>query len=182
MIVRFTRLSPTHHRFEAVRDDGAIESRELETRSFLLHDLVHFALESEGKLNQGFYGAIAHGGAYETEAAAAVESVVGPLQGALKGEIDPSDFVARFRATQESIGADPPDWLSEDLIARTLERLRQLQGQWRATPFGGTMELRFDVYPPAHKPAVTASGGRVSAYFFSTIRYVIASSPMFRAS
>jgi hypothetical protein len=145
VIVRFTRLNPTHHRFEAVRDDGAIESRELETRSFLTHDLVHFALESEGKLADGFYGAIARGGAYETEATAAIESVVGPLQGAIKGEVDASAFVQRFRSVQEKIGGHMPDWLSEDLIARTVARLRQLQGQWRATPFGQTMELRFDV-------------------------------------
>jgi hypothetical protein len=145
VIVRFTRLNPTHHRFEAVRDDGAVESRELETRSFLTHDLVHFALESEGKRSDGFYGALARGGAYETEPAAAVESVVGPLQGAIKGEVDAAAFVARFRSVQESIGSRAPDWLTEDLIARALARLRQLQGQWRATPFGETMELRFDV-------------------------------------
>lgn len=143
MIIRFTRLNPTHHRFEAMRDDGAIESRELETRSFLTHDFVHFALESEGKLTDGFYGALARGGSYETEAAAAIESVVGPLQGAIKGELDPTSFVSRFRAVQESIGGRAPDWLSEDLIARTVTRIRQLQGQWRATPFGQTMELRF---------------------------------------
>jgi hypothetical protein len=145
VIVRFTRLNPTHHRFEAVRDDGAIESRDLETRSFLLHDFVHFSLESEGKLADGFYGALARGGSYETEAAAAIESVVGPLQGALKGEIDPRAFVERLSAVQESIGGHAPAWLTEDLIARSLERLRQLQGQWRATPFGATMELRFEV-------------------------------------
>ena len=75
MIVRFTRLSPTHHRFEALRDDGSIESRELETRSLLNHDLVHFALESEGELKDGFYGTLARGGSYDNEAAAAVESV-----------------------------------------------------------------------------------------------------------
>jgi hypothetical protein len=144
VIVRFTRLSPTRHRFEAIRDDGAIETRELETRSLLKHDFVHFALESEGKLRDGFYGALARGGSYETEAAAAVESVVGPLQGALKDEIDPAAFVARFRRVQESIGSHAPEWLNEDLIARTVARIRQLQGQWQATPFGQTMELRFE--------------------------------------
>jgi hypothetical protein len=131
VIVRFTRLNPTHHRFEAVRDGGVVESRELETRSFLIHALVHFALKSEGKLSDGFYGAI--------------ESVVGPLQGAIKDEVDTAAFTARFRAMQESIGGHTPSWLTEDLITRTVARIRQLQGQWRATPFGQTMELRIDV-------------------------------------
>jgi hypothetical protein len=145
VILRFTRLDPERHRFEAIRDDGAREVRELETRSLLFHDFVHVALESEGKLTDGFYGTLARGGSYDTPAAAAVESLVGPLQGALKGEIDPAAFLARFRAAQDATGSRAPDWLSEDLIARTIARVRQLQGQWRATPFGETMELSFDV-------------------------------------
>ncbi len=149
MIVRFTRLSPSHHRFEAIRDDGTRETREFETRSLLLHDLVHFALESEGRLSGGFFGTLARGANYDAprpgSEAMAIEAVVGPLQGAIKGEVDPHAFVARLRAVQASIGETSPDWLTPDLIARTLERLRQLQGQWRATAFGETMEVRFDV-------------------------------------
>ena len=144
MIVRFTRLNPTHHRFEIVRDDGSRESRELETRSLLAHDLVHFALESEGRLSHGFYGALARGAAYETEAAMEIEYVVGPLQGLLKGDFDPPAFVERFRAVRENTEARMPDWLTADLIARVRDRYRRLQGQWRATPFGETMELRFE--------------------------------------
>jgi hypothetical protein len=149
LIVRFTRLNPTHHRFEAIRADGTREAREFETKSLLLHDLVHFAVESEAKLRGGFYGALADGAAYdaprEGSEAMAIESVVGPLQGALKGEVDPEAFVARHRSAQASMGSQSPDWLTPELIARVLERLRQLQGQWRATPFGQAMELKFDV-------------------------------------
>jgi hypothetical protein len=149
LIVRFTRLNPTHHRFEAIRADGTRDVREFETRSLLLHDLVHFAVESEARLKGGFYGTLAEGADYdaprEGSEAAQVEYVVGPLQGALKGEIDPAIFVKRLRDVQSDMGFAPPDWLTADMIAGALERLRQLQGQWRATPFGQTMELRFDV-------------------------------------
>jgi hypothetical protein len=149
VIVRFTRLSPTHHRFEAIRDDGTRDVREFETRSLLLHDFVHLALEGEGTLTAGFYGTLARGAAYDAprpgSEAMAIEAVVGPLQGALKGEVDAHAFVTRLRAMQASVGDDSPAWLTPELIARTLERLRQLQGQWRATPFGETMEVRFDL-------------------------------------
>lgn len=148
LIVRFTRLNPTHHRFEAIRADGTREVREFESKSLLLHDLVHFAVESEGELRGGFYGALSQGANYdaprEGNEAMAIESVVGPLQGALKGDVDPQAFVARHRAAQQSMGTGSPDWMTPELIARVLERLRQLQGQWRATPFGETMELRFE--------------------------------------
>lgn len=143
MIARFTRLNPTHHRFEIIRDDGSRDMRELETRSLLTHDLVHFALESEGGLQHGFYGALARGASYETEAAMEIEYVVGPLQGLLKGEFDPETFVERFRAVRENTEARMPDWLTADLIARVTDRYRRLQGQWRATPFGQAMELEF---------------------------------------
>ena len=149
LIVRLTRLNPTHHRFEAIRADGTREMREFETRSLLLHDLVHFAVESEAKLRGGFYGTLAEGADYDAprpgSEAMAIESVVGPLQGAIKGDVDPNAFVSRHREMQVNMGGASPAWLTPDLIARTLERLRQLQGQWRATPFGETMELRFDV-------------------------------------
>lgn len=149
LIIRFTRLNPTHHRFEAIRADGTRDVREFETRSLLLHDLVHFAVESEAKLRGGFYGALADGAHYdaprEGSEAMQVEHVVGPLQGALKGEADPESFVKRLRGVQLSMEHRMPDWLTADLIRHALERLRQLQGQWRATPFGQTLELRFEV-------------------------------------
>lgn len=149
LIVRFTRLNPTHHRFEAIRPDGTRDVREFETRSLLLHDLVHFAVESEAKLKGGFYGTLAKGASYdaprEGSEAMQVEYVVGPLQGALKGEIDPEAFVRRLRTVRADMGPPMPDWLTADKIRGALERLRQLQGQWRATPFGETMEVRFEV-------------------------------------
>ncbi|HEX5051990.1 MAG TPA: hypothetical protein VFZ65_09475, partial [Planctomycetota bacterium] len=64
LLVRLTRTSPTHHRMEIVRDDGTREQHELETRSCLLHDLVHFAVETEAALGNSFYGRLAHGVAY----------------------------------------------------------------------------------------------------------------------
>jgi hypothetical protein len=149
LTVRFTRLDAKRHRFEAVRADGSREARELETRSYLMHDLVHFALESEAKLACGFYGALARGAAYDVEAVSAeamqVENVVAPLQTAIKDEVDPAAFVARLRATRASMGETSPEWLTEALMVRVLERLRQINGHWRATPFGETMELCFDV-------------------------------------
>jgi hypothetical protein len=146
LIIRLTRISPTHHRFEAIRPDGTRTTRELETRSFLLHDLVHMAVENEAGLAHSFFGALTRGEDNTASAEAAMtERVVGALQGALKTQINPADFVARFSAYQRAIGDAAPDWLTAELVARVLERLRALQGRWRATPFHEALELRFDV-------------------------------------
>lgn len=150
LTIRFTRLNPTHHRFEAIRADGTHDTREFETRSILFHDLVHFAVESEAKLRGGFYGTLAAGANYdaprEGSEAQLVENVVGPLQGLLKNgaPIDAAPFVARLNAHHESLGYTPAEWLTPDFVTRVQERMRKLNGQWKATPFGQTMELRFE--------------------------------------
>jgi hypothetical protein len=48
--LRFTRVSPTRHRLEYRREDGTGEAIAMETKSLLVHDLVHFAVESEAGL------------------------------------------------------------------------------------------------------------------------------------
>lgn len=147
--VRLKRQSNERHVFEAQRADGSCERLELETHSLLLHDLVHFALESEAELSAGFFGKLSRGETYTASAedfageTGRIERVVAMLQGAVSRDVEPDAFVDRARGAFEAIGETPPHWLDVDLIRRTLERLRQLRGQWRATPFGEVMELEF---------------------------------------
>lgn len=47
MRIAFTKLTQDRHRLEIRREDGSTESVELETRSYLLHDLGHYAVEAE---------------------------------------------------------------------------------------------------------------------------------------
>jgi hypothetical protein len=156
LVVRFRRVSPTHHRFEVVRG-AAMAGHELETRSTLSHDLVHFALESEAGLRDSFYGRLARGDDYSQLAALAAagadaagsdeiwatERIVGPLQGAWRQGFDAARFVASAAAYHAAIGAALPPWLTVELLARVAARLRALEGAWRGTPFGGALDLRF---------------------------------------
>jgi len=52
-------------------------------------------------------------------------------------------FLAVLGSAFEAHGERLPVWLTAELIARVRERMRRLEGEWRATPFGQTMELRF---------------------------------------
>lgn len=147
--LRFTRLDEARHRFEAVRAGGVSEALELETRSYLLHDFVHYAVEMEAGLQTGFYGQFARGGVYDDPAPGTeggkIELVVAALQTASKGDVDAPAFVGQLKAYWAQIGGEPPVWLTPVMIAGALERLRQLQGRWRATPFGATMEIAFPI-------------------------------------
>jgi hypothetical protein len=155
MLIRFTRLTNDRHRFEIVRSDEAAEARELETRSALLHDLAHYAVEIEAGLTKSFYGRLAQGISYDaltTTPAADLEAqqtevVVALVQTVSKkddwAKTDAEKFARNIVAGFESIGAAPPEWVTADLIARVRERMRRVLGQWRATSFHQTMELEF---------------------------------------
>ncbi len=155
MLIRLTRLTNERHRLELVRDDGTREARELETRSALLHDLVHYAVETEAGLDASFYGRLARGETYEALTAGPpvdpeamqTEGVVGRIQGVAKNDtwssIDPESFAEAIAAGSRSLGHEPPAWLTGDLIVRVRERLRRVQGEWRATPFHQTLVLEF---------------------------------------
>jgi len=153
MLIRLTRLTNDRHRLEIVRDDATREVRELETRSALLHDLVHYAVEIEAGLSQSFYGRLASGTTYEALSvepppgaeAMQTEAVVARIQGMAKNEsdIDPEVFANEIAAGFRHLGSEPPRWLTGDLIERVRERLRRVQGQWRATPFHGALTLEF---------------------------------------
>ena len=170
MQIRLTRLTNDRHRLEVLRDDGSRESRELETRSALVHDLVHYAVESEAGLRASFYGRLASGTTYEalmTEPpdgpeALQTEAVVARLQGIASRDAWPAemrgfaDFIAAgFRA----LAQEPPAWLTDDLLERVRERLRRVQGQWRATPFHHTLALEFPARVSSARDAAALERG-----------------------
>ena len=149
MRVRFTKLTDATHRFEVLRDDGSSERAELETRSFLLHDLVHFAVEAEANIQDGFYGLLAEGvpfaqlkelgpgpSAGPTEPSpglALAETLVGPLQTYFRGR-DTERLSPELEARFSQLTHD-------GFLAGVSERMRRLQGHWRAIPYGETLEL-----------------------------------------
>ena len=159
MLIRLTRLTNERHRLELVRDDGTREARELETRSALLHDLVHYAVETEAGLAASFYGQLAAGKTYEALSAEPsgdpeamqTEAVVARIQGIAKNDawsgVEPDTFAKSIAAGFRTLGREPPAWLTGDLIVRVREQLRRVQGRWRATPFHQALELDF----PARK-------------------------------
>jgi hypothetical protein len=158
MRILLHKLTDERHALSIVRDSGATERVECETRSYLMHDLLHHAVEAEASLQGGFWGSLAAG---KTLAAlndrsgppmaaggpelAAIEQVVGALSGTTKGRSS-AELVAGMRRFAESLGSTMPPWLTEPFVDAVHERMRHLVGHWRATPFGGTMELD---WPPA---------------------------------
>jgi len=153
LTLRLTQISPTHHRFEYLRADATGESLELATREFLLHDLVHFAVETEAGLRGSFYGLLDKIGGYAELSldgaalggeAQITEMIVGPLQNALGPEMAATDVAERVNSYFEDMGLRSPRWFNAGFVEAVRERVRRLLGEWKATPFGETMDLRFE--------------------------------------
>src|SRR5262245_52642051 len=61
MHVHLHKKSAARHVLEVQRPDGSSSSTELESRSCLRHDLMHYAFERRAGLQRSFYGAVAAG-------------------------------------------------------------------------------------------------------------------------
>jgi hypothetical protein len=150
MQVLLTRVSDSEHRFEIERADGSSESAVLNTRSFLVHDLVHFAVESELQETQAFYGLLAAGRPLaeindrenppSEPALMRIEALVGPLQSLCQGRGDRGAILAYFQQVNTPVEAA--------FVDAVLERMRQLLGHWRGTPFPESMRLEWRVPLP----------------------------------
>jgi hypothetical protein len=153
MEIRLTRLTDDRHRLEIVRADGSREDATLETRSYLLHDLLHLAVEAEARLETGFWGCLAAGktladmndrsGRAMQEYSgdmATVEQAVGALTSAAKG-VDAATVMAGLQRWLDAQEKAPPPWLDQAFIVRVQERMRGLMGHWRATRHGQTMTV-----------------------------------------
>lgn len=155
LIIRFHKQSHDTHILEIIRSNGASEQVTCETKSYLGHDLLHFAVESEAGIQAGFWGNLAKGktladmndrtGASmkdELPDMAMIEQTVGMLTGAVKG-VDAEEMMHALERYATSLGTTLPPWLTVPYIKAVQERMRQLIGHWNGTPYGQIMELEW---------------------------------------
>jgi hypothetical protein len=172
-----TKQTDARHLFEVVRDSGR-ERVELETRSYLLHDFIHYAVEATAQLDQGFYGRLAAGdtlaelnrrdSAAPDQVAAAViepasdsplgqiEKVTAALTRFAQGRQSAAEALRMFDLGAESSGRARPEWVDEAFLERVKQRLFQLTGHWKALHHGQSMTLPWPAPPlAAVVPAAT---------------------------
>src|SRR5262245_4627063 len=159
MRIVLQKLSDERHELAIVRENGRRERVECETRSYLVHDLLHYAVETEARLACGFWGNLERGKTLEEmndrtgramEASAPdmaiVERIVGTISGAVKGR-SAAEMMTVFRSSASALDSVLPGWLTEDFIAAVQERMRRLMGHWKATPYGESMVLDWPAAP-----------------------------------
>ena len=154
LTLRIKRISPTHHTLRYIREDGSGEEKNFESKSVLLHDFMHLAIEREAALSNGFFGLLNQGYSYAELAGKApsdypkeegmdVEMIVGPFTSIVKGKATPRQLIDGlhnlFIAHERSV----PSWVTVDLLERAHEHYKRIVGEWNSLKFGETIELKF---------------------------------------
>jgi hypothetical protein len=176
MQIVLRKISDLRHHLEIIRNDGSRDAVELASRSFLIHDFLHYAVETRAGLEASFWGILASGKRFKDvhesfamvapadraallqSEAAVTEAIVGALtsmvqdraQGRAQEPVDAEAAIAGLTHLFEAQERALPAWLTVAFVDGVREHMRRLRGQWRAVPFGGEMVIEFGA--PASAP------------------------------
>lgn len=168
MQVRFIKQFGDRYRFECVRGDGSVTSADLETRSYLKHDLMHYVIEKNAKLENSFFATVKKGKNLEElspkamKAAAnaqatpggslwplapseinATEIIAAALQGIGDKSADFPEIVSRISEYLELQNLPTPAYLTPDFCKSAVAEHRSLMERWRNLRAGSVLELAF---------------------------------------
>ena len=164
MIIEFTKRKDGNTVLRCVRNDGSVtwqRNDDQHARFFPLHDLLHYAVETELEFRRGFYGLIAEGwdiaettgktprGALPNETLE-VEYLVSAFSGErASGAVATATEFNQLAATfAEAKGMPQPRPLSDQELLRVRTRFDELATKWRALPADAVIQLPFPATPP----------------------------------
>ena len=159
LILQFTKRKDGGALLRCIRADGsATWQRQDDNRAafFPLHDLTHYAVETELGFSRGFYGLIADGweiadttgkGAHGPlpDEAIEVEYIVGSFGAELSSDsrCTAKEFNDLAAAFAKSRGRPKPRPLTEGELTRVRSRMGELFARWIDLPPGRPLELKF---------------------------------------
>ena len=161
MIVRFRKVDKTGAAISCHREDGSItwhRPRAANSTFFAIHDLTHFAVESELQEMKGFFSLIAEGwefGDFEKakktekpipDDAGLIEMLVGQLdmERASHTEWKPMQFNEYFRLQGLSRIPERVFTIDHDQLDRIRKHRDELIERWNGVAEHETLELVFD--------------------------------------
>lgn len=167
MRIALTKVCDDTHRLALIRGDGRHETVELASRSFLWHDFLHYAVETNARLHKSFWGLLASGrtlaelhdamggadGAGPADEAMITEAVVGVITNVVRRDIPAGAAIEGLGRLFQAQGRAMPIWFTADFVERVREHMRRLMGEWRALPYGREMQLTFSAAEAAQTKA-----------------------------
>lgn len=102
MKIEVVKKNGTTHLYKIQRSNGTGEEIELDTKTYLLHDICHYVTESILHYSKGFWGMLAAGYTFQslfgkenpqTAELRFIEQIVGPVSMVYLGQIQPADYI-----------------------------------------------------------------------------------------
>jgi hypothetical protein len=163
LIIEFAKQEDGNALLRCMRDDGTATWQRQDGKYaafFPLHDLTHYAVETELGFRRGFYGLIAEGwdigettgktarGALPNETLE-VEYLVSAFSAERSGGVaSPAEEFNELAATFARAKQMPnPRELSDEELHRVRTRFNELATKWRALEPGETLRLEFPRAP-----------------------------------
>jgi hypothetical protein len=156
MLIRFTKGQGKEDTLSCFRNDGSVTWER--ARVGVLHDLIHYVVETTLGYREAFYGLLAAGWDIqdfgETDPgtgqkrvipveAAKTEAIVGLLQMDIMG-------LGGFEEGEATLA----EWKLPRIAPETLDQIRRdvqaLHERWDQVPMGGHMELVFETHSSSH--------------------------------
>lgn len=118
----------------------------LDSFTYFLHDIVHFCVETELNIKDGFWGFVSQGFhlhqlcGKENELTLKLrltEQIVGPVQSVFNGNMP----AGLFQETMEQIGFS---WDYSHFLDEVLFRIEHIINEWKFLPIGDSLELEFN--------------------------------------
>jgi hypothetical protein len=160
LLIQLTKRPDGSAGLRCTRADGSVTWQRQEGRYaafFPLHDLTHYAIETELGYTRGFFGLIVEGWSIEEmtgksprgplpREAIEVEHLVGlfDLERTSGTPWTADELHAHARAYATDARLPPPREHGDDQLERVRRRLRDLLDLWLALGPGQTLELQFD--------------------------------------
>jgi hypothetical protein len=130
--------------YTVTRDDKSVEVISLETKTYFLHDICHYAVEKNLKYSKGFWGMLSKGHAFNelfgkdnpiTTELRFIEQVVGPVQSTFLGYIPRQDF--------ESFVKHIDFTLTESVLNTCLTEIESILNSWKQLSVGEQLTLEW---------------------------------------
>ncbi len=145
MKIEIEKKTPFQCEYTLSRKDHSKEILSLDTKTFLLHDICHFAVEKHLKYQNGFWGMLSKGHTFDqlfgkdnpqTEELRFIEKIVGPIQSIYSGHIPKQNFAEFIN----HLDFDIP----QNVLNHSLVEIEEIMNSWKSMPVGQKLILNWE--------------------------------------
>lgn len=143
MKIQFQKCNAAEHLLTTFLQGKVAEQHRYPTKTYFLHDVVHYCVEKELGIKNGFWGLLSQGckttdfgnGKVSLKELSRTEKIVGPVQSFFSGHM-PADL---FWENMKLVSLELPAGFLNVVVAQ----VKGIMDRWRYLPVGEVLELEF---------------------------------------